>query len=227
MNALQKRLFELAESDFADFHSRLIPEIDSEKVMGVRVPNIRKFASVYEKENEAEEFLDSLPHVYYEENMLHGIMISRIKDFDLCIEALEKFLPYTDNWAVCDSLRPACFVKNKEKLLPYIKKWIASEHPFVCRFAIEMLMVHFLEDDFKVEYAKAVADIRSEEYYVKMMIAWYFATALAKQWDDAVPFIENCSLDEWTHNKAIQKSVESYRITKVQKEYLRTLKRCC
>ena len=179
--------------------------------------------------NDAEEvegFLSELPHKYYDENMLHGLLISEIKDFELCVSKLETFLPHVDNWAVCDIMSPKCFKKHKSELLPLIKVWVESSEEYTIRFGLEMLMSHFLDDDFKSEYLKIAASVHSDRYYVNMMIAWFFATALAKQWDSTIEYIENNKLEEWVHNKTIQKARESNRITDEQKLYLNKLKRC-
>jgi 3-methyladenine DNA glycosylase AlkD len=183
-------------------------------------------AKQLKKEDRCKEFLKELPHTYFEENQLHGFIICEITDFSSCIHELELFLPYIDNWATCDQTSPKVFKKQKKTLLPYIFKWIKSEHTYTVRFAINMLMQHFLDDDFKQEYLDIVTNIKSEEYYINMGIAWYMATALAKQWETAILYLENHSMDEWVHNRTIQKSRESYRITDEQKEYLKTLKRC-
>lgn len=225
MTEIQKRLFELSDKKYADFQAKLTPTVEKEKFIGVRVPNVRKLAKEYIKDENHKEFLSALPHKYYDENMLHGLLVSEIKDYDECIRQTDIFLPFVDNWAVCDIMSPKVFKKNKQKLLPEILRWISSNKTYICRFGIEMLMSHFLDSDFKPEYLKAVAKVKSDEYYVNMMIAWFFATALAKQWDETVKYIENGVLDTWTHNKTISKAVESYRITDSQKEYLRGLKK--
>ncbi len=224
MNDIQKRLFELRDEEYAAFQSKLTPGIAPEMFIGVRVPAVRKLAKEFSKEPGCGEFIAELPHKYYDENMLHGLLISEIKDIDLCFEETDRFLPYVDNWAVCDIMSPKVFKKNKDRLMVKIKEWSASEKVYTCRFGIEMLMSHFLDGDFKKEYLEIPAAVHSKEYYVNMMIAWFFATALAKQWEDTVPFIENKRLDPWVHNKTIQKACESYRITDGQKEYLRSLK---
>lgn len=222
---IRDRLFELQDKEYAQFQVKLTPGIQLENVIGVRVPEARKLAKEIYKEGRYEDFLNQLPHEYYDENMLHGLIISEMKDYDNCIDELERFLPYVDNWAVCDIMSPKIFKKNKEKLIAKIKEWSKSKHTYTCRFGMEMLMSHFLDEDFKTEYLDIVASVHSEEYYIKMMIAWFFATALAKQWDKAIPYIEAGRLDVWCHNKAIQKSRESYRITPEQKEILKALKR--
>lgn len=221
---VQKQLFELQDLKYRDFHAKLMPTIDKEKVIGVRTPVLRSYAKQFGKTEEAKEFIKVLPHKYYEENNLHGMLLEQIKDYDELIIELEKFLPHIDNWATCDLLSLRIVEKNLEDFLEKINKYIKSDQPYTIRFGISMLMKHYLDDNFKIEYANKVAAVQSEEYYVNMMRAWYFATALAKQYDSIIPFIEEKKLDVWTHNKAIQKSIESYRITPEQKEYLRTLK---
>lgn len=220
-----EKLFSMQDLKYKAFHSKLMPTVESDLVIGVRTPELRKFAKEFSKTEMSEEFLQNLPHKYYEENNLHAFMISSMKDFDKTVEKLNDFLPYVDNWATCDMMRPVTFKKHRTELLSEIEKWLKSDKPYTVRFAIEMLMVHFLEENFDVSYPHKVADIRSDEYYVRMMVAWYFATALAFQYEKILPFIENKTLDPWTHNKAIQKAIESYRITNEQKDYLKTLKR--
>ncbi len=221
---VRKRLFEMQDSAYRDFHSRLMPTVEKETVIGVRTPELRKFAKEFSKTDIAEEFLGTLPHKFYEENNLHAFLLCEIKDFDILISRLNAFLPFVDNWATCDMMRPKAFTKNKVRLLREIDKWLQSAEPYSVRFGIEMLMVHFLDDGFDIKFPQRVAEIRSDEYYIKMMQAWYFATALAFRYDEILPFIENKSLDEWTHNKAIQKAVESFRITPRQKEQLKMMK---
>ena len=223
--SIQERLFELQDTEYAAFQQKLTPGVEGETFIGVRVPLVRKLAKELIKEDESEDFLKELPHKYYDENMLHGLLISEIKDYDKCMALTDAFLPYVDNWAVCDIMSPKIFKKNKEKLLAKIKEWSISEHTYTCRFGIEMLMSHYLDEDFKPEYLEIPAAVQSEEYYIRMMIAWFFATALAKQWDDTIPYLINNRLGIWEHNKTIQKARESYRITDEQKEYLKTLKR--
>lgn len=224
MNIVDK-IISLADEKYRDFSSALLPNVDKSRIIGVRSPQLRALAKEIKKSGEEREFLSSLPHKYHDENNLHGFILNGISDFDECIEAVESFLPYVDNWATCDSLRPAVFKKNTDKLLPYIRKWIASEHSYTVRFAIEMLMCYYLDDEFCDEYPKLVARVESGEYYVKMMQAWYFATALAKRWDSIVPYIEEQGLDAWVHNKTLQKAIESYRITEAQKKYLKGFRR--
>ncbi len=222
LTPLQMRLFELQDKKYRDFHSKIIPNIPYENIIGIRIPILRKFAKEYAKEN-TEVFLHSLPHRYYEENNLHMMLIIAIKDYDRCIAEVENFLPYIDNWATCDFPAPACFKNNTDRLLTHIVKWIDSDEPYTIRYGIGMLMRLYLDDNFKDEYLKTVAQVKSEEYYVNMMIAWYMATALAKQWDSTIVYIEEKRLPEWVHKKTIRKAIESYRITDTQKEYLRTL----
>ena len=217
-------LFKMRDVDYAQFQGKLIPTVSSDRVIGVRTPALRAFAKDLYKDPDIDEFLCATPHQYFDEDQLHAFVISLEKDFDKCIALVEKFLPFIDNWATCDQLSPKCFKKEQKKLLSYIKVWIKSNHTYTVRFAIGMLMQHYLDDGFKTEYADMVAEVRSDEYYINMMIAWYFATALAKQYESVLPYLEQKRLDDWTHNKAIQKSVESYRITAEQKEYLKTLK---
>lgn len=221
---IRAKLFELQDTDYKAFHEKLIPNVNANAVIGVRTPHLRKLATELWKEGIAEEFMNSLPHTYYEENNLHGFFIEKIKDFDKAIEALEKFLPYVDNWATCDMMRPKVFKKNTKPLFEKCMEWLNAEDTYTVRFGIGMLMSYFLDDEFRVDILNSVAGIRSDEYYINMMIAWFFATALAKQYDATLPFIENNRLDMWVHNKTIQKAVESYRITPEQKAYLKTLK---
>lgn len=228
MTTIQKKLFELQDKEYAKFQSKLTPNVDPKTFIGVRVPECRKLAKdLFKNEQDAVMgFLSQLPHKYYDENMLHGLLISEIKELDVCIEYLEKFLPYVDNWAVCDIMSPKCFKKHKEELLPLIEKWTKASEEYTIRFGIEMLMSHFLDDDFKSEYLKIVASVQSDKYYVNMMIAWFFATALTKQWDSTISYIEEGKLEDWVHNKTIQKARESYRISDEQKQYLNSFKRC-
>lgn len=221
---IQKELFKNQDIDYRVFQTKLLPTLNPDGIIGVRTPVLRTFAKKLYKENVFSVFFNELPHSYFDENQLHAFVVSEIKDFDFCIEELNRFLPFVDNWATCDQMSPKVFKKNKERLLEQIKIWILSEKTYTVRLAVGMLMQHFLDEDFDLEYPKMVLTICSEEYYVKMMIAWYFATALAKKYGAILPFLENKSLEKWTHNKAIQKALESYRISNEQKEYLRTLK---
>ena len=202
----------------------IIPNVEGDRIIGVRTPELRNLAKELSGGDLAKEFLNELPHYYFEENQLHSFLISRIKDYKECLTAVNKFLPYIDNWATCDQLSPKAFIKNKAALISEIKKWLKINHVYTKRFAIEMLMSHYLDEDFKEEYLELVANIKSEEYYLNMMIAWYFATALAKQYNYSIKYIKDKRLSPWTHNKTIQKAVESYRITDEQKIYLKTLK---
>ena len=222
---IRSEMLKLKDEEYARFQAKLTPGIPAESFIGVRVPELRKLAKRYYRESEHHEFLNKLPHEYYDENMLHGLLILEEKDYAACIEQTDAFLPYVDNWAVCDIMSPKVFKKHKTELIPKIREWSASGHVYTCRFGIEMLMSHFLDEDFRAEYLEIPAAVRSDEYYVNMMIAWFFATALAKQWESSVPYIENGRLDEWTRNKTIQKANESFRITPEQKAYLKGLKR--
>ena len=222
---IQKELFSLQDKEYMKFLSKLTPNVPEDTIIGVRIPEIRKLAKKLVKNNEYEDFLKELPHKYYDENLLHGAIISENKDFENCIELLNSFLPFVDNWAVCDTISPKIFKKHKKELIEKIKEWSQSDKTYTCRFGVEMLMTHFLDEDFKKEYLEMVANIHSEEYYVKMVIAWFFATALAKQWDYAVIYLENNRLDVWVHNKTIQKARESLRILEDKKGYLKGLKR--
>lgn len=222
--SVRQRLFELQESGFREFNSKLIPGVDPDTVIGVRTPALRKLAKELWRAGKAEEFMRSLPHAYYEENNLHGFFIELIRDYEECVRALDMFLPYVDNWATCDLTAPKVLGGHLEELLPRIQVWLASEHTYTVRFGIGMLMRFYLDDAFRPAYPDMVADVKSEEYYVNMMRAWYFATALAKQYDAILPYLEGKRLDVWTHNKSIQKAVESFRITAEQKEYLKSLR---
>ena len=224
LNEIRAELFKMQDMDYRDFNSKLIPTVDKESMIGIRTPDLRKYAKQFGKSSDAIEFLQTLPHKYFDENQLHAFIISEIKDFKNCIDEINRFLPYIDNWATCDQLSPKVFKKHHNELLEYIKDWLKSDKVYTLRFGIGMLMEHFLDEDFDILYPEMVSKIRSGEYYINMMIAWYFATALAKQYESVIPFIENNSLDVWTHNKAIQKAVESLRISDEKKEYLKSLK---
>ena len=221
---VQKRLFEMQDTGYRDFHARLIPTVKKEKIIGIRTPMLRKFAKEFGKTEESEMFLKALPHQYYEENNLHGLLIEQIRDYDKCLEELERFLPHIDNWATCDLLALHMIKKHRDIFIREVYRWMESDKPYIIRFGISMLMRHYLDVGFKPEYPEKVAAICSEEYYVNMMRAWYFATALAKQYEKILPFLEEQRMDIWTHNKTIQKSIESYRITQEQKDHLRTLR---
>ena len=221
---LEQELFEMQDLKYREFHSRLMPGIDKETIIGIRMPLLRKFTREFAKTPETECFLRDLPHRYYEENNMHMMIVSWIKDYDTCLFEVEKFLPYVNNWATCDLPAPKCFAKHKEELFPEIRRWIASEKTYTIRYGIGMLMSFYLDEDFSPEYLRLAADVRTEEYYVNMMIAWYLATALAKQWEATIPYLEERRLPEWIHRKTIQKAIESYRITPEQKVYLKSLR---
>ena len=217
-------LFRKQDAAYAALQIKILPTVDPDRIIGVRTPDLRSFAKTLFSDKGTDSFLACLPHRYFDEDQLHAFIISLEKDFEKCISDVKRFLPYIDNWATCDQLSPKAFKKEPEKLLPYIRTWIRSDHTYTVRFAIGMLMQHFLDARFSTDYADMVAGIRSEEYYINIMIAWYFATGLAKQYDRMLPYLENRMLDAWTHNKTIQKSVESYRISDQQKQYLRSLR---
>lgn len=221
---LHKTLFSMQDLKYRDFNASLIPTVDKEKVIGIRTPILRKFAKEFGKTEDAKSFLSVLPHKYFEENNLHAFLIEQIKDYDEAISALDRFLPYVDNWATCDTMNPKVLGKHPERLIEKAYEWTADNRTYVKRYGIGILMRYYLDDRFKREYLDTVSRIRSDEYYVNMMTSWYFATALAKQYESTLPYIEEHKLDTWTHNKAIQKAVESYRITDDQKKYLKTLK---
>ena len=222
--SVQDQLFALQDKAYADFQSKLLLTVSRETVIGVRTPELRKMAKQVCKTPAAQEFMQALPHRYFDENQLHAFILSEEKDFNTCIANLEQFLPYVDNWATCDQLSPKCFKKHTQELLPLIRRWMKSKHTYTIRFGIGMLMRYYLDGEFKPEFLEWVASIKSDEYYIRMMQAWFFATALAKQWDSTLPYIEQHRLHPWTHNKAIQKAIESYRITDEQKALLRTFR---
>ncbi len=222
---VKSKLFEMQDLQYKSFHSKLMPTVNPDKIIGIRVPELRRFAKDFSKTEEAEMFIKNLPHKYYEEDNLHAFLIEQIKDYQQVINELNRFLPFVDNWATCDGLTPKIFAKHTDELIGEIDNWLKSEHIYAVRFAVNMLMKFYLDDNFKEDYLQKVADIKSDEYYVKMVQAWYFATALAKQWNSAVLYLTENKLCEWVHNKTIQKAVESYRITPEQKEYLKKLKR--
>lgn len=222
---IKARLFELQDLKYRDFHSRLMPTVKKELIIGVRTPDLRRLAKELSKSGHSTEFMKILPHKYYEENNLHAFLIEEIKDYDACIAEINRFLPFVDNWATCDMMRPKIFKKHLPELLEEIKKWIKSDDTYTVRFGIEMLMCFYLDEHFSPEYPEWVSQIRSDEYYIGMMIAWYFATALAKQYDAVIPYLEEGRLDADTHNKTIRKAVESYRISEEKKNYLRKMKR--
>lgn len=222
--SITEELFKLQDLGYRDFQARLMPTIDKDTIIGVRTPVLRKLAKQFAPTDEAKEFIEHLPHKYYEENNLHAFIISQTKDFDEAISQTNRFLPYIDNWATCDSFSPKIFKKHTTELLDNVKVWIKSTHTYTCRFGIEMLMSFYLDDLFKPEYAEMVASVRSDEYYVKMMIAWYFATALTKQYDATIGYITGKRLDSWCHNKTIQKAIESFCISDERKAFLKRLK---
>lgn len=224
MTAIQKRLFRLQDKDYQAFSAKLNPTVDPETIIGIRIPALRALAKELKGSDEAAEFLSVLPHKYFEEYQLHAFLIGYEKDFDKGLSATERLLPYLNSWALTDSIRIKAFDKAPEKLLPHIEKWLEDDHPYTVRFGILCLMNYFLNDRFATRYPDMVAAVHSEEYYVRMMQAWYFATALAKQYDAALPYLTGRRLEPWVHNKTIQKAVESYRVTAEQKAYLRTLK---
>lgn len=221
MKKITDMLIEMSESEYRDFHSRLMPTVEKSRVLGVRVPKLRHFSGEIYGTEEANRFKEELPHTYYEENNLHAFLIERIPDFECCVGEVDRFLPFVDNWATCDMLRPKVFAKNRERLLPYIRRWLASEHTYTVRYGIGMLMVYFSEDKFSPEW---VSEISNEDYYVMMMKAWYFATLLTVRYDAALPYIEEHRLDTVTHNAAIRKSAESRRIDGERKKHLKSLK---
>jgi 3-methyladenine DNA glycosylase AlkD len=221
---IREKLFTFEDPKYRDFQSKLVPNIEKETIIGVRTPDMKKIAKEFAKEESTKDFLKDLPHKYYEENLVHIFILSMIKDFDECVKGLEAFFPYIDCWPVCDQSSPGIFKKNHEKVLPLVKKWIDSDHVYTSRYGMRILMNEFLGDDFKPEYLSWVASKKGDDYYLKMMVAWYFATALAKQYDESVKVIERKELDPWTHNKAIQKACESFRVSDEHKECLKTLK---
>lgn len=218
------RLLELQEEAYGRFQSRIVPNIDSKTILGIRIPVLKALAKEFFTDPAKEEFFSELPHRYYEENQLHIMLICLEKNFDKCIEELNRFLPYADNWAVTDQASPKCFKKHHKELIPVITDWLHSEHVYTARYGINIFMREFLDTDFDVRFAEMISEKQGEDYYLRMIIAWYFATGLAKQYDAIVPFIEQHKLDKWTHNKAIQKAVESFRVTDEHKAYLKTLK---
>ena len=222
---IREELFALQDLKYKEFHKRLIPTIDEDTIIGVRIPALRALVKEFSATEEAAEFMKELPHPYYEENNVHAFLIEKIKGYDTCIRELDKFLPYVDNWATCDSMAPKVLKKNLPELMDKIKEWLASDQIYTVRYGIGLLMKFYLDEAFEEKYLQMVADVQSEEYYINMMIAWYFATALAKHYEKALSYLEEQKLDVWTHNKTIQKAVESHRITPEQKAYLKTLKR--
>ncbi len=225
IDEIRERLFSLQDLKYRDFQSKLTPTVEAAAFIGVRTPELRKFAKQLAKQDDIREFLDDLPHRYFDENQLHAFILSEMKDYDRCIAEVCRFLPYVDNWATCDQMSPKVFKKHRPDLLTHIREWLNAAETYTIRFAIGMLMEHFLDEDFDPAYPEMVSLVRSDEYYVNMMIAWYFATALAKQYDAVLPYLTEHRLDQWTHNKTIQKAVESYRITDEQKAFLKELRK--
>jgi 3-methyladenine DNA glycosylase AlkD len=221
---LYDKLIEVRDPEYRDFQAKLVPNIPAETILGVRTPDMRRIAKEVFASGKAEEFLKDLPHRYYEENLIHFFVLAMIKDFDECVKGVEAFLPYVDCWPASDQATPKAFTKNRERLLPYIRKWVASDHVYTARFGIRMLMNEFLGEDFREEFPELVASKKGDDYYLKMMIAWYFATALAKRYDETVKYFEERRLEEWVHRKAIQKALESFRVTEEHKEYLKSLR---
>ena len=218
------QLNKVKSDEYKEFQSKLVPNIDPNTILGVKTPEMRAIAKDIFNCSYRDEFLNELPHKYYEENLIHFFVIGMIKDFNQCVKAVDDFLPYVDCWPVSDQSSPKVFKKNHQKLLPYIYKWISSDHVYTARFGIRMLMNEFLDDDFKEEYLEVVASKKGDDYYLKMMVAWYFATALAKRYNETIKYFEQHRLDNWCHNKAIQKALESFRVSEEHKQYLRTLK---
>ena len=221
---IRNELYALQDETYREFQKKLIPTADPDSVIGVRTPALRSFAAQLLKREDVDAFLDDLPHRTFDENQLHAFILSGMKDYGKCVKRVGQFLPYVDNWATCDQMSPKVFKKHKQELLEQIRQWLGSDHTYTVRFAIGMLMEHFLDEDFDPVYPEMVSKIRSEAYYINMMIAWYFATALAKQYEQILPYLEERKLADWTHNKTIQKAIESYRIIPEQKAYLRSLK---
>ncbi len=221
---MKEKLIKLKDEKYKEFQSKLVPNINKDTIIGIRTPELRNIAKKIFNSDEKEVFLNDLPHKYYEENLIHFFIISMIKDFDECIKKVEEFLPYVDCWPVSDQASPKVFKKHHDKLLPYVKKWIKSKHIYTSRFGIRILMNEYLGEDFKPEYLELVASVKSDEYYLKMMVAWYFATALAKKYEETIPYFEEKRLDDWIHKKAIQKACESFRVSNSHKEYLKSLR---
>ncbi|MGN1116844.1 MAG: DNA alkylation repair protein [Candidatus Ornithomonoglobus sp.] len=223
--SIKNELFAMQDLGYKEFHQRLMPTVEHDRVIGVRTPQLRKFAKDAAKREDIGDFLNDLPHTYYEENNLHAFIVAGIKDYETALAETKRFLPYIDNWATCDMFTPEAFRKNTARLLPEIYEWIKSPHTYTVRYAIGLLMQLYLDDNFDESLMSLVASVKSEEYYVNMMTAWYFATALAKQYDAAIVYLTENRLDAWVHNKTIQKAVQSNRIAPETKAYLKTLKR--
>lgn len=224
MDAIQERLFALQDLKYKEFHSKLMPTVNKDRIIGVRTPDLRKFSKEINKSDLKVDFLNSLPHKYYEEDNLHAFLIEQIKDFDECVFALDKFLPYVDNWATCDMMTPKILGKHLDKLYIKIQEWIKSSHTYTVRFGVVTLMKFFMNERLDKRHLNLLLTIKSDEYYINMAIAWYIATALASNWNMVIPYIEEQKFDKWVHNKSIQKAIESYRITPEEKAYLKRLK---
>lgn len=224
MNQVYEMLLKVKDDNYKEFQSKLVPNISKDSILGVRTPEMREIAKEVFNSSFKDEFLNDIPHKYYEENIIHMFVVSLIKDFDECIKELDKFLKYVDCWPVSDQASPKCFKKNHDKLLPVVKRWISSSHIYTSRFGMRILMNEYLDKDFKEEYLELVSSVKGDDYYLKMMQAWYFATALAKQYDSTIKYIENHKLDDWVHKKSIQKAIESFRVSDEHKEYLKTLR---
>ena len=217
-------LADLSDEEYKNFHSKLMPDVDKNRILGVRIPKIRKLAKELQSEPVSKEFIGCLPHYYYEEDNLHAFLVEKINDIDYALRETERFLPYIDNWATCDSFFPKVFLKHPEILSEKAIEWMNSKHCYTRRYGIGILMKMFLDEHFDIKYPEMISEIRSDEYYVNMMIAWYFATALAKRYDECIGFIESYKLDKWVHNKTISKCHDSLRIPEETKKYLKTLR---
>ncbi len=221
---IRETLEQYRDDSSRDFSAKIVPNVDKSKILGIKVPFLRKLAKEIFKNNQYESFLNELPHKYFEENLLHGFIIQQIKNYDLALIETKRFLPYVDNWAVSDTFAPKVFKKNLDKLISEIKIWLKSNDTYIIRFGTTCLMDFYLDDAFKEEYLNLLIPINSDEYYINMAIAWYYATALAKQYEPTIKIIENKLLSRWIHNKTIQKANESYRVTDEHKQYLKSLK---
>ncbi len=225
MNKITEDLFKLQDLIYRDFYSKLVPNLDNEFIIGVRTPDLKRLAKEIFKSGDYYSFIQSLPHKYYDEYQLHSFIISQITDYETVLFEVNKLLPYIDNWATCDQLNPTIFKKNRNILIYEVLNWLKSTNTYTVRFGIVMMMRYYLDNDFKAEYLQIISDIKSDEYYINMAIAWYFATALSKQYETTLPYLTENKLDVWVHNKTIQKARESFKISAEQKEYLKSLKR--
>ena len=221
---IQEKLFKLQDISYKEFHSKLIPTIDKNTIIGIRIPLLRSYAMKIKYTKEADKFLNTLPHMYYDENVLHALLLSEMTDYETFIKSIQAFLPYIDNWAVCDVLKPKSIKKHKQIFIDEIKSWISSKDTYTIRFGVVMLMTYYLDEDYQKDYLNYPLQVKSDEYYVNMAISWFYATALAKHYDEVVEILKDKKLSVWIHNKTIQKAIESYRITKEQKEELKKLK---